>query len=295
METYRNFDRLSFDLGMIEAFCEMVEIGVKPLALSPIIPIESLEETKELSAQIEKKFGVKSYVEYDFPRTDLATPNDVKDAAVIFYYNEETVIEKYRTIKQCAEETPENPRVSMDFRLLLGYPRRNVLIKYLPMLEVKDLTAFIAETDEVVEIEQALYLINRKMKRFMTAHVTFPKVPNANPYYVNNTQLAKAAALAQKLDEFTLPLENGEEISNMLVPIMDKIGEKDMCEAIQFLTSATITQIAFQGGARAPIDEDSISLFELAFCTNDERDALKSRITETAATYGATVTFESGE
>ncbi len=294
MNDYKQFDQLSFDLGMIEAFCEMIHVGLKPLGLSPIIPVKNLERTQELSLSIEKKFGVKSYVEMDFIHSDLATDDELRDSAVIFYYNEDSVINRYFALKEMAKAEPDNPRISMEFRLLLGYPRKKILGKYLPMLTAKDLADFIAESSNTVEIEQALYCLSRGQKSFLTAKISFPKLPGSNPYYVNNIQLYKASMLSEELVGYKLE-EESSDIGEALESVKDKLSGLGLSNVISVIAAPGITQIAFSGGTRSNLESDNISLFELSYFNEAQKETLKNFVTDTVSRFDAAVTFESGE
>ncbi len=173
-----HIDTLSFDLGMITAFCEIVGGGIKPLALSPIVPFERLQFTAELSADIEKNFGVKSYLEKDFITCDLATAEELKDCGVIFYYKEEKVLNEYLMLKEKAEKlnndhdlyATEIREISVAFRRLLGYTKQSI--------------------DEHYE---------KTSDTLITA--VYPKLPLSNPYYASNDQLLKCTRLIEALEE----------------------------------------------------------------------------------------------
>jgi hypothetical protein len=58
-----DIDRLSFQLGMINCFAEMVAVGVKRLAISPPLSPEDYEAIREVSDSIVEGSGILSYLE----------------------------------------------------------------------------------------------------------------------------------------------------------------------------------------------------------------------------------------
>jgi len=56
-------DRLSFQLGMINCFVEMVACGVKKLAISPPVSPNDYFSIKDPSEKTVRSFGIKSYLE----------------------------------------------------------------------------------------------------------------------------------------------------------------------------------------------------------------------------------------
>ena len=58
-------DRISYEIGMINCFIEMVACGVKPLAISPPIEPENLPVLEEVSRELSEGFGTKYYVDLE--------------------------------------------------------------------------------------------------------------------------------------------------------------------------------------------------------------------------------------
>jgi hypothetical protein len=79
-------DRRSYNLGVIAAFAEMVDMQVKKLALSsPMLPGE-MDQLREQAQRIASENHVEIYRETDFPVTDLFAEEltDGKHVLVIF-------------------------------------------------------------------------------------------------------------------------------------------------------------------------------------------------------------------
>ncbi len=64
--SYKAFDLLSFQLGMAAAFCEMVQQGVKKLALSPPIDQKALPQLEKALYEVAGHYGVSVWIESAF-------------------------------------------------------------------------------------------------------------------------------------------------------------------------------------------------------------------------------------
>jgi hypothetical protein len=69
--TEMKIDRISFQLGMINCFAEMVAVGVKRLAISPPLTPDDHALIEGASQAIVQGFGIKSYLEKSLLVTDL--------------------------------------------------------------------------------------------------------------------------------------------------------------------------------------------------------------------------------
>lgn len=127
-EQYPGFDAISFQLGMIEAFCEMVARGVKGLALSPALTPEEYRVVGGLSEEIAARYGIRSYLEEQFPVTDLAPPEETEGKLVILYYRQEEILRDYQQMAENlrqgerAGDPTAQKRAGKAFRRLLSYP-----------------------------------------------------------------------------------------------------------------------------------------------------------------------------
>jgi len=79
-------DQRSYNLGAIGAFGEMVDVGVKTLALSAVLSPEDMDALVEEAASVAKRNNVEIYRENDFLVTDLfpASPTEGKHVIVIY-------------------------------------------------------------------------------------------------------------------------------------------------------------------------------------------------------------------
>ena len=129
-EPVLKIDRISFQLGMINCFVEMVACGVKRLALSPPLSPEDYKKIKNASEKIVAAFDIKSYLETSLVVTDLQPATFTKDKWSILYYQEDSVLEEYLALKERKERLENLGGYSADIRKdtskalgrLLSYP-----------------------------------------------------------------------------------------------------------------------------------------------------------------------------
>ncbi len=127
-------DIVSFELGMINCFIEMVACGVKKLALSPPILPENHEEIKEYSDKMVEGFGIKSYLEKELLITDIQSEEFTRGKWNILYYDTDDVIEEYLNLKRKKEELEKiqeykgeaRKDISRKFGKLLSYPEKKI-------------------------------------------------------------------------------------------------------------------------------------------------------------------------
>ena len=123
-------DRLSFEIGMINCFVEMIACGVKRLALSPPLSPGDFEKIEPWSKKIVTGFGVKSWLEKSLISTDLQSEEFTAGKWVIMYYKTDDVLESYLELKKKRKRIDETEKpdpnslkaLSKDFMRLLSYP-----------------------------------------------------------------------------------------------------------------------------------------------------------------------------
>jgi hypothetical protein len=122
-------DRISFQLGMINCFVEMVACGVKKLALSPpLLPVE-YQKIQQASEEIVKGFNIQSYLEKSLMVTDLQTPDFTKGKWSVLYFKSNDVLESYLELKKKKKELETagkydkaaSKEISGEFMRLLSY------------------------------------------------------------------------------------------------------------------------------------------------------------------------------
>jgi len=132
-------DRISFQLGMINCFVEMVVCGVKKLALShPLYPGD-YEAIRKSSNESVEGFGIKSYLEKSLLITYLQTEEFTKGKWSILYYEDDDVFEAYMELKEKKQrlersgQYDRNARkeISREFMMLLSYPDEKIQEKLL--------------------------------------------------------------------------------------------------------------------------------------------------------------------
>ena len=123
-------DRLSFEIGMINCFVEMVACGVKKLALSPPLSPKDYEKIEPWSEKIVAGFGIKAWLEKSLIATNLQSDEFIAGKWVILYYKTDDVLESYKELKKkrLKIDKTKNSRqkmlktLSKEFMLLLSYP-----------------------------------------------------------------------------------------------------------------------------------------------------------------------------
>lgn len=97
-------DQVSYQLGMITAFAEVVAAGVKKLGLSPPLDPEKVDQLMMGAEKVAKAHGVSLYLEKDFLTTDLFDPEFTRDKHVILIYEDPQVLDAYLALKAEKEE-----------------------------------------------------------------------------------------------------------------------------------------------------------------------------------------------
>jgi hypothetical protein len=123
-------DRLSFHLGMINCFVEMVACGVKKLALSPPLKPEDYPAIRSASESMVKGFGIRSYLEKNLMITDLQSEEFTRNKWAILYYKDEKTLDTYHTLKSRQSDLIDKELydekakkdISRQFMQLLSYP-----------------------------------------------------------------------------------------------------------------------------------------------------------------------------
>jgi hypothetical protein len=127
-------DRISFQLGMINCFIEMVACGVKRLALSPPVSPEDYAAIGPLSDEAVRRFGIHSTLEKSLLVTDLQPEEFTKGKWSILYFAEESVLHEYEALKNRKErlegtgsyDAHDRRELSRDFMRLLSYPEAQI-------------------------------------------------------------------------------------------------------------------------------------------------------------------------
>jgi hypothetical protein len=120
-------DRLSYCLGMVFAFAEVVGSGVKPLALSPPLEPGELEALRDDVHGVAAEFGVLVQEERNVLVTRLFDPAFTQGKAVFLLAADETVLDEYASLKATRERLgkkggdTEEQDLARRFGRLLGY------------------------------------------------------------------------------------------------------------------------------------------------------------------------------
>ncbi len=129
--SYKAFDLLSFQLGMAAAFCEMVQQGVKKLALSPPIDQKDLPQLEKALYEVAEHYGVSVWIDSAFLPSQLAREEDLEGKAVALLYRDEQMLTAYQHLKEQRQQLKDQGlspaecagAITPALRNLLGYPR----------------------------------------------------------------------------------------------------------------------------------------------------------------------------
>ncbi len=128
-------DSLSYNLGVIDCFNEMLKAGVKKIALSH--PFVSKAQRTEVLCYVDnicKKYGTKYYIEDSLICTDLFAKHLTSNIYSIIFYKEENCILDYLALKHERESLIKNNmytgikryELACKFGFLLGYPKTKI-------------------------------------------------------------------------------------------------------------------------------------------------------------------------
>lgn len=126
----KKLDKISFELGMINCFVEMVACGVKKMAISPPLTPEDYRLVEPLSDKMVQAFGIKSHLDESLLLTDLQTEDFTKGKWAILYYKDDHMLSAYFNLKQKKKELERSGQydkdnrkdISRQFMRLLSYP-----------------------------------------------------------------------------------------------------------------------------------------------------------------------------
>ena len=130
-------DRISYEIGMINCFIEMVACGMKPLAISPPIEPENLEIMEQVSKELSEGFGTKYMAVESLMITDIQSADFTRGKNSILYYKDDNVINRYKELdaqidyltRNCEYKGQIRRDISIEFGRMLGYPDYIILEK----------------------------------------------------------------------------------------------------------------------------------------------------------------------
>jgi hypothetical protein len=126
-------DQRSFRLGTFTAFCEIVSLGIKQMALSAAATSDEMDELINEANHIAEQHDVEIYREEDFLVTDLFPESATQDKHVLVIYQNST-LERYFSLKEQKAELVKSgaysgaARRDIAWRLgkLLSYPDEKI-------------------------------------------------------------------------------------------------------------------------------------------------------------------------
>lgn len=131
----RKIDRYSYELGVMDCFCEMVAVGLKTLAMSH--PCDTKEERDSYEEDVRRicdSYGIQYYPEDEPFLTDLFPEELNKDKFnYLFFRDPETLgrymalkREKVHMIKEGIYQGENRRHIAAQFGRLLSYPEERI-------------------------------------------------------------------------------------------------------------------------------------------------------------------------
>lgn len=126
-------DPLSYSIGNFSTFAEMVNIGLKKMALSQALPAAEMDRLEAEVRSIAEERNVSIYREANFLVTDLFPPSATEGKVVLLIYQDDT-LEEYLALKErkaqleAAGTYGEKARREMAWAVgkLLSYPDKKI-------------------------------------------------------------------------------------------------------------------------------------------------------------------------
>ncbi len=126
-------DSRSYSLGVIGGFAEVVDIGIKKLALSSPLPPDEMDMLVEEAQRIAANNNVKIYREEDFLTTDLFSEGLTEGKHVLLIYKGNTLqeyldlkAEKNDLINRNGYNGSAREEIARRFGRLLSYPEEKI-------------------------------------------------------------------------------------------------------------------------------------------------------------------------
>lgn len=128
-------DRYSYELGVMDCFCEMVGAGLKKLALSH--PYRTREERDSYLPEVERlcrKYHIRYYLEDELLQTELFPEGAGKDRYLFLFFRTGEILEDYLGLKERQKQLiaegkydeAERRETAREFGRLLSYPEDGI-------------------------------------------------------------------------------------------------------------------------------------------------------------------------
>jgi hypothetical protein len=93
-------DSLSYKVGNFSGFAEVVNIGIKKMALSFSLPSAEMDELERAAIPVAEEREVEIYREPKFLVTDLFPLSATEGKEVLIIYKEESTMDEYNALKE---------------------------------------------------------------------------------------------------------------------------------------------------------------------------------------------------
>ena len=130
----RMVDLISYQLGKITTFSEIVGAGVKKIALSSPLEPQEMEQLIDTAEKIAKHFNVSTYLDKDLLTTDLFDEDFTRGKHVLLVYKNPAVKESYLALKDKKADLVNRDRyrgeakteIAREMGRLLSYPEEHI-------------------------------------------------------------------------------------------------------------------------------------------------------------------------
>ena len=134
-----NLDEISYQMGFIGCFSEMVAAKLKKIALSKPAKIENVKAIEKSADYLTKSYDIYYYVDYDMVKNNIISDEELKDRAIFVLYEKKEYLDEYMALKKKQEEAisngtyTDNTKKETTLKLceLLCYSKEMVKQKYL--------------------------------------------------------------------------------------------------------------------------------------------------------------------
>lgn len=131
-------DELSYQMGLIGCFSEMVAAKVKKLAFSAAIEKKDRDVIEKAIKEITDKYGIKYYIEDDLIKNNIAPDDYTLNKLVFFMYAKDETLNEYMKLKSRQDEAIAagtyddelRKAITVELCRLLSYPEERIQEKY---------------------------------------------------------------------------------------------------------------------------------------------------------------------
>ena len=134
-----NLDEISYQMGFIGCFSEMVAAKLKKIALSKPSKKENVKIIEKAADYLTKSYDIYYYIDYDMVKNNIITDDELEDKAVFVLYEKKEFLDEYLALKKKQEEAIANgtytdkikKEITLKLCELLCYSKEMIEQKYM--------------------------------------------------------------------------------------------------------------------------------------------------------------------